>query len=394
VVALVGASCSDDPAGGGPTTTSAAVAEVSDLDHLAEQIVALHPDPYHHVDQAELDRRAGEDPADPDELLVAAMRLANLGPGDGHAGVYPWAQEQLEAWPLHLYEFPDGIRVVAGEGAPEGARLVSVGGAPIEEVADALRPLVPHDTEWTVRSRLPAYLVFPAVLRGLGFAPEELTWELPDGRSETSPPPETVPASDLRELLGLFQDQVPPTLPYDRGRLFWSERRGDAAYVRWNQVQSRDAGTRITDLGEALVDDVASGRVMRVVIDARHNPGGEDGAAKGLEDAVREIERTRPGTVRFLVGRGTFSAATLLINRVVADLGIALVGEPTGGSSRSFADARVVELPGSGIRAYVSTRLYEVGDAVFDPLEPDMPVEMTWDDWAAGRDPALAAALG
>ena len=396
---LVLAACSDSGGDGGRaadrSTTSLSV-PVGDLALLAERIVALHPDPFHAVSRAELERRAGTDPSDPDRLLVAAMRLANLGVGDGHGGVYPWAQSDLEAWPIHLYDFgSDGLRAVGGDGVPVGSRLLAVGDAPIEDVIAAVEPLVPHDNEWTVRSRLPAFIVFPAVLRGLGFDVDELTWQRPDGTSETVPPPDAVPAAAFAELLGLFQAQVPPSLPYDRDRIFWSEVRGRVLYVRWNQVQRIDAAsaTALSDLATSMVEQVGAGAIDRVVIDARHNPGGEIPAATPLVLAITEIERARPGTVRFLVGRSTFSAASNTVARLREEVDVTVVGEPTGGSNASFADPSRVVLPASRLVAFVDTAPYIAGDRSFGPVEPDVAVELTWADYAAGRDPALDAAM-
>jgi hypothetical protein len=401
VALLLAGACSDDAAAPPATSTSAPPTEAttttavasSDLDHLLERIVALHPDPFHHVEEAELRGLAGADPGDPDQLLVAAMRLANLGAGEGHGGVYPWAQPDLEAWPLHLYDFPDGLRVVAGEGVPIGARLTAVGGTPVAEVVEALRPLVPHDTAATVQSRLPAFAVHPAVLRGLGFDPSTLTWELADGTTATMAPPATVPSDELAELLGLFQDQVPPTLPHDRNEAFATEPLGSTLVVAWNQVQRSSGDVSMTELAESLVAQVASGAVDRIVLDVRHNPGGDIGLAAPLEEAVGRIEADRPGTVRVLIGRGTFSAASYVIARLAAEHDLLLIGEPTGGSSRSYADPEAVDLPRSGIRAYVDTRLYESGEARWEPLVPDVEAVPTFEDWQAGRDPALEAAL-
>src|SRR3712207_7392436 len=38
-----------------------------------------------------------------DELLFTVGRLANLGNGSGHGGVFPTDQPDLPAWPLRLY---------------------------------------------------------------------------------------------------------------------------------------------------------------------------------------------------------------------------------------------------------------------------------------------------
>ena len=82
------------------------------------------------------------------------------------------------------------------------------------------------------------------------------------------------------------------------------------------------------------------------------------------------------------------------IARLVAETGVQVVGEPTGGSSRSYGDPRLFESPESGIRVFVNTRSYELGEGAWEPVQPDVEVQMTWSDWHAGRDPVLDAALG
>jgi hypothetical protein len=54
----------------------------------------------------------------------------------------------------------------------------------------------------------------------------------------------------------------------------------------------------------------------------------------------------------------------------------------------------VVTLPTSGIVVLISSRYHEraPGDDRLELLA-DVPVELTWDDYAAGRDPVLEAAL-
>jgi hypothetical protein len=55
---------------------------------------------------------------------------------------------------------------------------------------------------------------------------------------------------------------------------------------------------------------------------------------------------------------------------------------------------KVVTLPASKIVVLISARYHE--RAPGDPrlaITPDVPVEVSWADYAAGRDPVLAAAL-
>jgi hypothetical protein len=74
--------------------------------------------------------------------------------------------------------------------------------------------------------------------------------------------------------------------------------------------------------------------------------------------------------------------------------GIRLVGESPGGGLDIYGDVRVVTLPASKIVVLISARFHD--RAPGDPrlaLTSDVPVEVSWGDYVAGRDPVLEAAL-
>ena len=110
------------------------------------------------------------------------------------------------------------------------------------------------------------------------------------------------------------------------------------------------------------------------------------------------MARERPGRVSIIAGRSTFSAA----GNFITDL---LVGperaehaarrRAPGGGLNIYGDVRVVTLPSSGIVVLISEDYHlEAPDDDRLALPPDIPVEVTWEDYAAGRDPVLEAALG
>ena len=74
--------------------------------------------------------------------------------------------------------------------------------------------------------------------------------------------------------------------------------------------------------------------------------------------------------------------------------GIRLVGEAPGGGLNIYGDVEVVTLPASKIVVLISDRYHEraPGDTRL-ALTPDVPVEVSWADYLAGRDPVLEAAL-
>jgi hypothetical protein len=63
------------------------------------------------------------------------------------------------AYPVWLYEFDDGLFVVAAERRDlVGCELVAVDGTEVGDVLRAVTPLIAHDNEWTIRARRPTFV--------------------------------------------------------------------------------------------------------------------------------------------------------------------------------------------------------------------------------------------
>ena len=156
----------------------AAAARLADLDYLVERLKAIHPNPF--LDEGEaafLERvaRIREDVGSMTDagFLVAVMDLMGHRERDGHSGAWAMAQQNclLHAWPIWLWDFPDGLRVVAARepyGDLVGARLTMVGGASVEDAMATVESLVPRDNASTLRGNLPIYLTLPEVVEELG----------------------------------------------------------------------------------------------------------------------------------------------------------------------------------------------------------------------------------
>ena len=125
-------------------------------------------------------------------FLVAVMDLMGHRERDGHSGAWAMAQQNglLTAWPVWLWDFPDGLRVVAAKGNDAGligARVTKVGHLPVAEARTAVEPLVPRDNASSLRANLPMYLLLPEVLTERGvLAPGDpgLTVEQLDGTTD------------------------------------------------------------------------------------------------------------------------------------------------------------------------------------------------------------------
>jgi hypothetical protein len=131
--------------------------------------------------------------------------------------------------------------------------------------------------------------------------------------------------------------------------------------------------------------------VERVVVDVRLNHGGDNTTYGALLDAMDTLSRTR--RVALLLGRATFSAAANFAADVDALPRVRTIGEPSGGSPSTWGDASVVEIPSAGLVARVATRWHVYGRPSALSIRPDRTVRLTVEDFLAGRDPVLAAAL-
>lgn len=361
----------------------AVAAHRADLDALVELFATNHVAP---VDLAPAipDRTVLASLSD-DEFLAAVMVASAGRPRDGHSGVFPLAQPELRLWPVQLYSFEDGWRVVAA--TPDHADLVgrevtAIGGLSPDEAAALVAPLVPRDNDASLTGRLPQYLTVPSVLAGVGIEPG---LEL-DGELVTIDP---VAATAYAEAFDLFDPLVCPPLPR-AGPLWTVEEHDDAVAVRWGRVVFHLDDRSHREFVDEVAASIAATTPRRVVLDLRDNPGGELPANEPLVGLLQEVAGDRPLVI--LVNRCTFSAAALMASELLTTTDATLVGEPMGGAPGLWADARVHRLPESGVAVHVASGAYGDLDLPAE-TEPDVAIEVLWDDHEAGRDPALAAAL-
>lgn len=163
----------------------------NDVELLLTELERIHPNPHHAVSRAEMRAAADELNArltglDDNQMLVELMRLvARLGERDGHAGVALFSKAHFH--PVYVYNFSDGIFVVAAINRPSlvGARLVAIGGRPVEEVLRLVEPLMTRDNAMTIAANAQYLLAAAEVLHGLGVTPTAdsatFTFDLPSG---------------------------------------------------------------------------------------------------------------------------------------------------------------------------------------------------------------------
>jgi hypothetical protein len=367
-----------------------------EISGLVDRMAQLHPDVDHEVPLADLRAEAADlaerAPAiSRDELLVGLLRPTTLGERDGHGGIFlhdPSHAKPFTFFPLRVHDFADGVHVVAdiAGGGHVGKRLAAIDGVPVARVLELVRPLIPRDNASTIRLLLPEYLVCAEVLRGLGIVEGAATYTFGDGSEATL---EATAAYGLGTVFHPLPTKRPQLLYRNLGQPFFltSLERGRSLYLGYHMVTSPP---------QSLVDRILRAArkpgFRKLVIDVRHNGGGNNATYWPLIDLINERPLRRKVVV--LLGRMTFSAAGNFVAVVDRSTPARLVGEPSGGAPNQWGDRNQIDLPVVGLTAYVAAHWVEVvrGDKRH-AVVPDVRVESTVADFLAGRDPVLQRAL-
>lgn len=399
-----------------------------DLAFLVDRIFEQHPNPWHHVTQREfeaaadrLNRRIPE--LRYPQILVGLMQLvALLGPGDGHSRVRLEPPFVRALYPIRLWWFSDGLYVRSA--APEfvslvGKRVLWIGGSKVEEAAERLRAAAAGDNSFHQRLTIPALMLMPEVMWGIGIAeePDRLNIVVEDalgaqGSAVLTPVPLPADAQQLPNLghdplrLGAPADWPTMWAPGDGTPLYlsdpenwyWDRYLPEAAtqYIQFNVVGDKEDGESVDAFIERVLKSAERSGAERLVLDIRFNGGGNNFLARPIWHRLVGSDRwNEPGRLFVITGRRTFSAAQNLATILDEHSQAIFVGEPTGGSPNHYGDARAFRLPNSQLRVSISTLYWQDGMPWDDRpwVPPDLAAELTAEDLRQNRDPALDAIL-
>jgi hypothetical protein len=388
----------------------------ADIASLVPGMAAIHPDLTHSVSREELDAAATRlsatvASATDDELMVGVLRIVAMVSSagcDAHTGAFIWGTGTypVDSLPLRLWLFANDEgrdEVVVVDALPPyerliGSRIDGVGSNAIADVLAELDPLIPRDNAQTVRLLMPRFLLIPQLLRGLGLVggvAVALALTAPDGASDTvfvGP----IPMAEYNAWAGPYGLHLPvdanvPYLSRIQDALWWDMLEdGETLYLQYNRVDPLPSSLE-ADLETALADPA----VARVVLDIRHNYGGELSALDAITPVLVGAAKGEADRLFVIIGRNTFSGGSLLAARL-KEAKATIVGEPTGGCPTIWSDPADLLLPGSGITVGVASETavgVDPNDARLT-IEPDVQAVISREDWADGRDPALDILVG
>lgn len=392
-----------------PKTADRNMAWRQDLDFLVAEIRRVH---YLYRAQAlpegfDAARRALYDdiPRLSDDLIKARMQglLARLG--DGHSVVFLFAGERpLLQIPLRMYFFSDGLFVIdAAEPYRQwiGSRVQKIGSFTPEEALRRLEPFISKDNAMFLKAAGPGlYLNTPALLQAAGLLSDParvpLTLRDREGRSATVNVEPTTPERLVKFLTppAISAAARLPLYLQRQDQNFWFQHipEKNAVYVQFNAVGDAPQEP-LRGFAARLRRFVSENPVQNMVVDIRHNSGGNRQLLPAMWRTLIHFETTRENPRLFIItGRATFSAAQVFLSHAYFLTSAVIVGECSSSRPNFVGEDTETRLPHSGLFVSISSQYHQANHLDHRPcINPEIPVELSSEDYFANRDPALDA---
>lgn len=337
-----------------------------------------------------------------DQIVVRIQRiLAQLG--DGPSLVYFFGGDHgLKRLPVNLYFFSDGLYIMHAPAEYRdlvGSRVLKIGDLDPETIVQRLTPYITRDNENQSRAMGVYFMTTPAFLREIGAVNDTdhvgLTLQSPDGKAKTITLSPQAGGDLIRSLLPP-ESSIPPPLYLTRlDEAYWFVElpEASAVYVQFHHVMDAP-DENLEAFSARLKRFLDEERPDNLIIDVRHNNGGNAQLLPPLLRTLIQFEGKANSHIYVISGRTTYSACQIFIAQVEMLTQATFVGEPSASSPNFIGEDVPVTLPFSQLMLSISTRYHE-GNAS-DPwiwIPPTIPVSLSSQDYFDNRDPALHAII-
>jgi hypothetical protein len=370
-----------------------------DLDFLGAELPKRHKNLFHNISESEFRSQINELKAtllsmDQDEILVGLMKIV-ASVGDSHTTLGYRPQQAL---PLMLYWFKDGIAILNTTSDYKEilyGKITELGGTPIEDVVNILASIIPHENEAQIKNKIPSLLTDTVILHGMKLIPTidkaSLTVLSASGRKITTDMKPISFSSKPDWLVDTSDESDAPLYLRNRQKFYWYTILPDTQtlFFKYNACQNM-TGQPFGEFVKKLFDSADTENVRRLVIDLRHNGGGNSGIfAPFLQELKKRPKFLQKGSIYVVIGRRTFSSAILNAIDLNKQTPAIFVGEPTGGKPNHYGEVKMFRLPQSGIPVTYSVKYFRVIDGDPESLVPDILIEPSIKEYLKKADPAL-----
>jgi tetratricopeptide (TPR) repeat protein len=376
-----------------------------DLWLLHREASRIHINPYTLYLKAEQDawvkKLHNDIPKLTDNQILASFMKYMRRLNDGHSSIRPSDHGMPRALPVQFGWFEEGFFVVAADPKQKelaGAQVLEIEDKPIFDVVKALDEIAPQDNPQTVKAMTPRYLTYPALLNGLGLAPDEgkvrLKLRMPSGDVKSV----TLTADGSGPVDGWIfarNTENPPLYLKSRDKPYWFEHLPElnAVYLQYNSVRN-DPAENTEAFAKRVFEFIEKNNVERLIVDVRWNGGGNSFLNRPIVNGIIGCTRVhKPGALFVIIGRNTFSAAQNFTTDLDRALDPIFVGEPTGSSPNFTGETVRFNLPYSKMQGSISDlhwqRSWPMDHRVW--IAPNLPAPPRFELFKTNRDGSMEA---
>jgi tetratricopeptide (TPR) repeat protein len=389
----------------------------ADIDYYGRLVIETHPDPFHtaHAENwlRELSELRGQVPDLTDnEIVSGLMHLASMI-GDGHTTTYfPFQGEgACSLVPIYPIQLADGWYILS---VPDeyidiiGARIVGAGDLCMAELMIFAREHLPADNrytaDWLAGLLLQTYEFYElagaldsdgdVVLRLATQDGAALSRRLSPTEIDRNPNDRTAP-ENWTNMYGQSNNESLWLRERDHTHCR-AELSPGIIYAHVNQIAD-DEGRSLAEFGEQLLTQLRETEAQALILDLRHNNGGNANLARPLVRSLMNYPPlTEQGSLYVLTGPRSYSATMYLIGALEQYFNPIQIGRPTGGRPSFYSTERGFSLPYSGIEGSISARMHIDNFSADDHRPAFFPDYLIWPrgaDVREGEDPVLDLAV-
>ncbi|MFZ5352406.1 MAG: peptidase S41 [Bacillota bacterium] len=389
-----------------------------DIEYLREELPKRHKNLFFKLTKEEFNTMLDELINDLPSLQENhfRIRIAEIIASVGDTHTYYGGLEKINTnnlYPLLTYWFKDGLYVISADrayGQYLGCKLLKINGKSIEDIITDINTLISHENEAQLKLKNPYLIINPTVLEYFNVIEKGkkpvFSLEKPD---------KTVVTVEIGEkyfqsmnMVSLMDGLKEKPLYLQKDDWFWFTYvpEDKLLYVQYNRCWDKNLEKRMRNnynrsvdalpdfevFSEDLLDAVEKNEIDKLVFDMRNNPGGNSQLGHDLIRKLSKIDKVnKKGKLFVIVGRTTFSSATLNTLDFANYTNAVFYGEPTSGKPNHYGEVKELTLPNSNIYIGYSTKYFEYYHKDIDSFIPDFIIEPTYEEWSRGIDPVLEA---
>jgi hypothetical protein len=320
-------------------------------------------------------------------------------------------------FPLRFRIFPDGRYISAGRADYRrgiGTKVLSISGKSVPDVINLLSRFSSADSSVRKRVQTEALLYLPETYDYFDLMTAEgqielvvqdpnggrsnleisKTWDkgVADFSWDSLNPFTPEELLSVHDVLGTEQ----PLLLENLGDNYWYgfiDEHEKFMYLQINLPSRKEDGPLPTDFHLNWSQDLWKSKAEVLIIDLRTDPGGSISLGNPIPGILSTLFHEHPTLrgVAVLMGTDTVSAGVILAAQLEDAIAPIFIGAPSGSAPNIFLQATKMDLPHSKFRFEVSTDKYIVTRELDTRryMAPDIPMALSFDDYATGRDPLI-----